>query len=81
MDWRPSAALSRLLRGQVSWQDADPAIRSWATLTIHQAARTILAAPKPQRRGLLAKLPPTIRPIAEEEIIRLHKMRVDGAQQ
>lgn len=81
MDWRPSAALNDLLRGRVAWRDADPAIRSWAMLTIYHAARTILAAPKQQRKAMLAKLPPSIRPVAEKEIIRLHRLTVDRAQQ
>ena len=71
MDWRPSAQLNDLLTGKVTWEDAQPAIRSWAMLTIHGAAQTILAAPKPRRRFMIDKLPVTLRPILEAEIIRL----------
>lgn len=71
MDWRPSTQLNDLLTGRVAWNDAQPAIRSWAMLTIHGAAQTILAAPKPRRRSMIDKLPVTLRPILEAEIIRL----------
>ena len=71
MDWRPSAQLHALLTGATVWHDAPPAIRSWAMLTIHGAAKTILAAPKPRRRAMIDKLPVTLRPILETEIIRL----------
>lgn len=71
MDWRPSTQLNDLLTGATAWNDAQPAIRSWAMLTIHGAAKTILAAPKPRRRSMIDKLPVTLRPILEAEIIRL----------
>lgn len=71
MDWRPSAQLYALLIGETAWDDAQPAIRSWAMLTIHGAAKTILAAPKPRRRAMIDKLPVTLRPVLEAEIIRL----------
>ncbi len=73
MDWRPSAQLRDLLTGVTDWDDAHPAIRSWAMLTIHGAANTILAAPKPRRRAMIDKLPPTLRPVLEAEIIRLSR--------
>ena len=71
MDWRPSAQLHALLTGATAWGDAQPAIRSWAMLTIHGAAKTILAAPRARRRAMIDKLPVTLRPILEAEIIRL----------
>ena len=71
MDWRPSAQLNDLLTGKIAWEDAQPAIRSWAMLTIHEAAKTILAAPKPRRRAMIGKMPATLRPVLEAEIIRL----------
>ena len=73
MDWRPSVQLRDLLTGVTDWEDAHPAIRSWAMLTIHGAANTILAAPKPRRRAMIDKLPPSLRPILEAEIIRLSR--------
>ena len=73
MDWRPSVQLRDLLTGVTDWEDAHPAIRSWAMLKIHGAANTILAAPKPRRRAMINKLPPTLRPILEAEIIRLSR--------
>ena len=71
MDFRPSAQLHALLTGETAWEDAQSAIRSWAMLTIHGAAKTILDAPKPKRRAMIDKLPVTLRPILEAEIIRL----------
>ena len=71
MDWRPSAQLHALLTGATAWDDAQPGIRSWAMLTIHGAAKTILAAPRPRRRAMIDKLPVTLRPVLEAEIIRL----------
>ena len=73
MDWRPNTQLNDLLSGKVTWEDAQPAIRSWAMLTIHGAANTILAAPRARRRAMIDKLPPTLRPILEREIIRLSR--------
>ena len=73
MDWRPSAQLRDLLTGAIAWDDAHPAIRSWAMRTIHDAAKTILDAPKPKRRAMIDKLPVTLRPILEAEIIRLSR--------
>lgn len=73
MDWRPSAQLRDLLTGVTDWDDAHPAIRSWAMLTIYGAAKTILDAPKPRRRAMIDKLPPSLRPILEAEIIRLSR--------
>ncbi len=71
MDWRPSAQLHELLTGATVWEDAQPAIQSWAMLTIYHAAKTILAASKAKRRAMIDKLPVTLRPILEAEIIRL----------
>ena len=73
MDWRPSGQLHALLTGATAWEDASPAIRSWAMLTIHGAAKTILGAHKTRRRGMIDKLPSTLRPILEREIIRLSR--------
>lgn len=73
MDWRPSTQLNDLLTGKVAWEGTSPAIRSWAMLPIHGAAKTILAAPKPKRRAMIDKLPPTLRPVLEREIIRLSR--------
>lgn len=73
MDWRPSAQLNDLLTGATAWEDAQPATRSWAMLPIHGAAQTILGAPRQRRRAMIDKLPPTLRPVLEREIIRLSR--------
>lgn len=69
----PSAKLDDLLMGRTAWEDADPAIRSWAAFFIFDAAKTILKAPKEKRRGMLGKIPALIRPRVEDEIRRLFK--------
>ena len=71
MDWRPSAQLHALLTGATAWDDAQPAIRSWAMLTIHGAAKTIIGAPRNRRRGMIDKLPPSLRPVLELSLIHI----------
>ncbi len=76
MDWRPSRQLDDLLHGRVAWRDAAPAIRSWARLTIYHAADKIAAARTAQeRKDMLAKIPPTIRPEVKTEAERLWEIR------
>ena len=77
MDWRPSEKLRSLLTGATAWEDADPAIRSWARLTIHNAAKTICDADTRQRRqALLNKIPASIRPHVEARVKYLWHARV-----
>lgn len=73
---RPSRQLEDLLTGRTPWEDASPAIRSWARLTIHDAAKQILAQPsKGERRNMLARVPAPMRPHVEAEVKRLWAMR------
>ena len=73
---RPSEQLEDLLMGRVKWNDAPEAIRSWARYAIHDAAKQIIAAPdKGARRNMLGRLPPHIRPMVEDEVRRLWKLR------
>ena len=72
---RPSVQRDDLLSGRVAWDDAAPAIRSWAMLEIYNAAKTVLAVDgKDNRRNMLAKIPPQIRPIVEAEIMRIWRL-------
>ena len=69
---RPSEQLEDLLMGRIAWDDAPPAIRSWAQLQIYQAAKQIVAAPdKGTRRNMLGRIPANVRPHVENEVKRL----------
>ena len=73
---KPSEQREALLRGNVSWNDAPEAIRSWARLAIYQAAAEIVAADgKGARRNMLGRIPAAIRPLVEAEINRLWALR------
>ena len=68
--WRPSAQLEALLDGSLAWDDAAPAIRSWARLAIYREARRIIALPTlDDRRDAVARS--HVRPQLEAEIRRL----------
>ena len=72
---RPSEQLDDLLRGKIAWDDAPPAIRSWAQLQIYKAAKQIVAAPdKGTRRNMLGRIPANVRPQVENEVRRLWKL-------
>lgn len=72
----PSEKLADLLSGRVSWDDTDAPIRSWAMLEIYGAAKSILAVDgNDNRRNMLGKIPPSIRPHIEAEIIRLSRLK------
>jgi hypothetical protein len=69
---RPTDQLAAVLMGKLAWDDAPEAIRSWARLEIHKAAKQILAAPdKGTRRNMLGKIPPHMRVMVETEAKRL----------
>lgn len=71
-----SDQLNDLLSGETRWEDAEPSIRSWARLGIHRGALSALRMEtKEERRTFLDKMPETIRPHMEAEIMRLWKMR------
>ena len=63
------------MMGKTAWDDADPAIQSWAGKFIFDAAKLILSKDKPKRRPMLDKIPPQIRPRVEAEMIRLHAIK------
>ena len=77
IEWRPSVLLADLLSGKTAWDDADPAIRSWSRLTIHNAAKTICdAGTRQQRVAMLKKIPASIRPHVEARVKYLWPARV-----
>ena len=77
IEWRPSRLLADLLSGKTAWDDADPAIRSWSRLTIHNAAKMICDADtRKQRTAMLKKIPENIRPHVEARVKDLWPARV-----
>lgn len=74
--WRPSVRLADLLHGRTAWDDADEATRSWARLTIYQAAQTICAGKTRQdRAAMIAKVPAGLRGKVQDEVRRLWVLR------
>lgn len=72
----PSVKLADLLMGRTAWDDADEAIRSWASFHIYEAARLIIGMPEMKNRRIaLGKIPAAIRPHIEAEIKRLWPRR------
>ena len=68
-------ALSQLLNvleGIVPYDEATPAIKSWAQFYFYEAAQQILkVSGKEARREALKKVPEGLRPHVEKEVIRL----------
>lgn len=72
----PSEQLNDLLTGKIKWNEAQPAIRSWASFYIYDAAKQLVTMPdKEKRRMALGKIPSAIRPYVEEEVKRIWPMR------
>jgi hypothetical protein len=64
--------LHRVLSGKVDMKDAPEYVQSWARLPIHQGAKEVLSLPtKEKRRAALMRVPPSIRPYIEAEIMRI----------
>lgn len=73
---RPSHELAEVLSGRMAWGDASESVRSWARLPIYQAARQIMAMDgKGPRRNALGRIPASIRPMVEAEVLRLWALR------
>lgn len=74
----PTEQLSDLLTGKVKWDEAQPAIRSWASFHIYDAAKQIvLMVDREARRMALEKIPEAMRPYVEQEVKRIWPMRAD----
>lgn len=72
----PSEQLNDLLTGKVKWDEAQPAIRSWASFYIYDAAKQLVLMPdKEKRRMALDKISSAIRPHVEKEVQRIWPMR------
>lgn len=72
----PSEQLADLMSCKVSWDDAAPAIRSWAAFYINEAARQLLAIPdKAKRQAALTKVPEPLRDRVRDEGMRVWRGR------
>lgn len=72
----PTEQLNDLLTGKVKWDEAQPAIRSWASFYIYDAAKQLVLMPdKEKRRMALGKIPSDIRPYVKEEVKRIWPVR------
>lgn len=71
---RPSKKLNDFLSGKTSLEDVDKNILTWAEHQVYIAACEIIDLPsKEQRRLALQKIPDTIRPFVEREVIKRWK--------
>jgi hypothetical protein len=52
-------------------EQAPPAVQSWSRYFIYQGAEEVLSLPREDRAKALDKIPLTIRPYVEAEILRL----------
>ena len=72
----PSERLRRLLAGQVHIDDEDESIQSWASFEIYRGACAILnRKTKEERQKALSRIPNSIRPRVEAEIMRVWNYR------
>lgn len=75
---RPTAQLHDLLMGKVTFEQASPAIRSWAQFYFYEAAvEVIRAGDVDARRQKLGRIPENMRPHVERELKRIWPMRDD----
>jgi len=75
-DWRPTSRLADLLHGRTPYEQAAPAIQSWARFYFYEAAIEVLnAGDIDARRKKLGRIPGNMRPFVEAEIKRLWAMR------
>ena len=73
---KPSEELDALLRGEMLWIEAPPAIRSWAQFAFYDAARQIMAGKdRAARNRMLSRVPEGLRPMVEAEVKRLWKLK------
>ena len=68
----PSQQLDDLLSGRVAYDEAAPAIQSWAQHSIHIGALSLLRIKdKDARNEALLKVPATLRDLVRDEVVRL----------
>lgn len=73
---KPSEQLDALLRGEMMWIEAPPAIRSWAQMAFYDAARQIMAGKdRAARNRMLSRVPAGLRPMVEAEVERLWSLK------
>lgn len=72
----PSQHLADLLSGRVAFADTPPAIQSWAALSIHEGAVSVMRIKdKESRNAALQKVPENLRDFVRAEVVRLWGMR------
>lgn len=69
----PSQKLHDLLSGRTEWDDADEAIRSWASFEIYKAAMEVLRMPKEKRDAFIERIPSSLRDKVKAEANRVWK--------
>lgn len=73
-DWRPTVRIRRVMMGDVKLEDEDQGIQSMCRAHINTAAHMICCKPKKeQRKAALDKIPKSIRPLVEEEVVKVWK--------
>jgi len=71
-DWKPTVRIRRVMMGEVSLYDEDQGIQSVCMAHITTAAHIICRKPKKeQRKAALDRVPESLRPIAEQEVLRV----------
>lgn len=73
---RPSEQLRQVLSGQIPMESAPAAIQSWARFEIYRGALQVLGLPtKAARQAALQKVPSSVRPYVEAEVLRLWRIK------
>lgn len=72
----PSQQLDDLLSGRVAYEEAAPAIQSWAQHSIHIGAMSLLRIKEKEARNAeLQKVPENLRELVRAEVVRLWGMK------
>lgn len=69
--------LVSVLAGKKPYEDAPPAIQSSCMLHIYEGACAILEMEMTKRKAALERIPTSLRPLVEEEVKRLWRLRND----
>lgn len=76
---RPSKALSDVIAGRLSVDDAPPWLRSWFSFYVYRQAVWVIESGTQQgRRKRLAAVPEPVRELVEVEARRLYQTRRKG---
>lgn len=73
---RPQEWLRLILSGQIDMTEAPPAIQSWARFSIYEGAVELVRMDtSEERKEGLAKVPASVRPYVEAEVLRIWPWR------